>query len=394
MSNITLFSQIVNKLNRQKFKKIVDKYNSDKHNKGINSWTHLVSMLYLHFAKANSLSEVSNGLRLSGGNLNHLGIMQKVPQKSSLSYINQHRNWEIFREFFYKLLEEIESECNFGKKRFKVRLKKKIYALDSTVISLCLSLYDWAKYRTKKGAIKLHTLLDYDGCLPVYVNITDGKVSDNKAAYDIVIPKGSVVVGDRAYVDSKLLWQWDQNKINFVVRLKKNIKYIPYEERPLPENKHLNILKDEVILLMENKTRKEYPKKLRRVVVYDEVNEVTLELITNNFSWTAYTISDLYKRRWDIEVFFKELKNHLKIKSFVGTNENAVMIQIWTALISYLLVRYLKSISKFGWSLSNLIAAMRGCLFLKIELRGFLDEPFKPPGEIITDGKQCFLFEG
>ena len=393
MINITLFSQIVNKLNRQEFKKLVDKHKSDKHNKGINSWTHLVSMLYLHLAKANSLSEVSNGLRLSGGNLNHLGIMQKIPRKSSLSYINQHRNWQLFSEFFYKMLEEIEKECNFGKKRFKIKLKKKIYALDSTVISLCLSLYDWAKYRTKKGAIKLHTLLDYDGCLPVYVNVTDGKVSDNTAAYEISIPKESVVVADRGYVDFKLLWIWNKKQINFVVRLKENINYIPYEERSLPEKRNLNILKDELILLMERSTRENYPEKLRRVVVYDTKNDVTLELITNNFSWTAFTISDLYKRRWDIEIFFKELKNHLKIKSFVGTNENAVMIQIWTALISYLLLRYLKSMARYGWSFSNLIAALRGCLFLKIDLKGFLDEPFKPPGELITDGKQELLFQ-
>jgi hypothetical protein len=335
-------------------------------------------MLYLQLAKANSLEEISNGLRLSGGNLNHLGIMKKVPCKSSLSYINQNRN---------------ENECEFGKKRFKIKLKRKIYSIDSTVISLCVSLYDWAKYRTKKGAIKLHTLLDYDGCLPVYINVTDGKVSDNTVAYEINIPKESVLVADRGYVDFKLLWNWNMKRINFVVRLKENIKYIPYGERQLPEDRNLNILKDEEILLMEKSTRENYSEKLRRIVVYDTKNDVTLELITNNFSWTANTISDLYKRRWDIEIFFKQLKTHLKIKSFVGTTENAVMIQIWTAMISYLILRYLKHISKYGWSLSGLIAALRGCLFLKIDLRGFLDEPFKPPGELITDGRQELLFQ-
>jgi len=393
MSNITLFSQIINKLNRQTFNKLVAKYCSDKHSKGINSWTHLVSMLYLHFAKSNSLSEICNGLRLSGGNLNHLGIMQKVPRKSSLSYINKHRDWNIFREFYYELLSEIQHKVNFERIRFKVRLKNKIYALDSTVISLCLNLYDWAKYRTKKGAIKLHTLLDYDGCLPVYVNVTDGKVSDNKAAYNIILPKDSVVVADRGYVDFKLLRSWNNQSVNFVVRLKEYIKYISYGEKPLPEKKNQNILKDEIILLEEKQTRRNYPEKIRRIAVYDNKNGVTLVLITNNFSWTASTISDIYKRRWDIEILFKELKNHLKIKSFVGTNENAVMIQIWTALISYLLLKYLKIKSKYGWSFSNLISALRGCLFLKIELKGFLDEPFKPPNELITDGKQEILFQ-
>jgi len=393
MSNITLFSQIINKLNRQDFKKIVDKYKSDKHNKGINSWTQLVSMLYLHFAKANSLSEISNGLRLSAGNLNHLGMTKKVPKKSSLSYENMHRDWHLFSEYFGVTLGAIQSELEFKKEKFKVRIKKKVFALDSTLVSLCLSLFDWAKYRRTKGALKLHTLLDYDGCLPVYALITDGKMADNKAAYEIRIPQNSVVVADRGYVDFDLLSFWDKSRIDFVVRLKGNVKFIQYEERTLPENRQTNVLKDEMILLEEPQTRKKYPEKLRRIAVYDEKNELTIELITNNLSWTASTIAELYRRRWDIESFFKDLKSHLKIKSFVGTTENAVMIQIWTAFLSYLILRYLKAISKYGWSLSNLVAAIRCCLFLKIDLKDFLDEPFKPPDELITDAKQESLFK-
>lgn len=394
MTNITLFSQIVNKLNRVEFKKLVEKLGTDKHNKGITSWTQFISMLYLHFAHANSLSEICNGLRLSAGNLNHLGIVSKVPKKSSLSYENIHRDWHLFHEFFSVTLNAILSENEFRRTKLKARIKKskKIFALDSTVVSLCLSLFDWAKYRRTKGAVKLHTLLDYDGCLPVYVHVTDGKTSDNKAAYKIGIPSGSVVVADRGYVDFNLLSNWAGNKIDFVVRLKDNIKFIPYGERPLPKERQGNILKDEMILLEEQKTRKKYPEKLRRIALYDEKNDLTIELITNNLTWTASTIAELYRRRWDIEIFFKELKSHLKIKSFVGTTENAVMIQIWTALLSYLILRYLKEISKYGWSLSNLIAALRGCLFLKIELNNFLNEPFKPPGELITDGKQESLF--
>ncbi|MBK8981984.1 MAG: IS4 family transposase [Ignavibacteria bacterium] len=393
MNNITLFSQIINKLSREDFRKIVGKYETDKHSKGINSWTHMVSMLYLHFSNSNSLDEISNGLRLSGGNLNHLGITKKVPKKSSLSYINKHRDWHLFCEFFRKTLFTIQSEQNFKREKFKFKIKRKIFALDSTLISLCLSLYDWAKYKSTKGAVKLHTLLDYDGCLPVYIHVTDGKVPDNKAAYFVKIPSGSVVVADRAYVDFNLLNKWDEAKINFVVRLKDNVQFIPYGERPLPENKDSNILKDEVILLFKEDTRAKYPEKLRRVAVYDSENDQTIEIITNNFNWTASTVADLYKRRWDIETFFKGLKSHLKIKSFVGTNENAVMVQIWTAFISYLILRYLKAIAKYGWSLSNLIAAIRACLFLKIDLRGFLDEPFKPPDELITDGRQEKLFQ-
>ena len=163
MTNITLLSQIINKLNRKEFKKIVDKLGTDKYNKGINSWTHFVSMLFMQLANSNSLSEISNGLRLSGGNLNHLGITKKVPMKSSLSYINIHRDWHLFHEYFNIVLSEIQSECGFGRKKFKIKLKRKIYALDSTVISLCLSLYDWAKYRSTKGAKFINVIVLING---------------------------------------------------------------------------------------------------------------------------------------------------------------------------------------------------------------------------------------
>ncbi len=162
-------------------------------------------MLYLHFAKVNSLQEISDGFRLSCGNLNHLGITKKVPKKSSLSYEIIQRYRHLFEDFFHVVLTSIQSENDFKRESFNVRIKKKIFALDSNLVSLCLSLYDWAKYRNQKGAIKLHTLLDYDGCLPVYVHAGDGKLSDNKAAYHIKIPSGSVVVADRGFVDFKLL---------------------------------------------------------------------------------------------------------------------------------------------------------------------------------------------
>ena len=237
-----------------------------------------------------------------------------------------HRDWHLFNEFFQKTLFTIQSEQKFKREKFKFRIKRKIFALDSTLISLCLSLYDWAKYTSTKGAVKLHTLLDYDGCLPVYKHVTDGKVADNTAAYFVKIPTGSIIVADRGYVDFKLLNKWDEDKVNFVVKLKENIKFIQYAERPLPENKASIILKDEEILLFEEDTRAKYPKKLRRIAVYDYENNQTIEIITNNFNWTTSTIADLYKRSLDIETFFNGLKSHLKIKSFVGTTENAVMV--------------------------------------------------------------------
>jgi hypothetical protein len=381
MINVTLFSQIISRFDRYQFKRIVKESHSDKFNKGMDSWTHLVAMLFAQFSKSNSLREISNGLRSATGNLNHLGL-SKAPSKSSISYQNKQRDWKIFEAFYHKMLKKLSAEAGF--KQIKFKIKSKIYLLDSTTISLCLSLFDWAKYKTAKGAIKLHTLLDYDGNLPSYVHISDGKVGDNKGAADIPLTKNSVIVADRYYFDSSLLNKWDSNDVYFVIRLKENIKYRSLKELDLPDNRHEHILKDELIELIGTKTKEKYPKRLRRVAIYDEKNNQTIELITNQLSWTANTISELYKSRWQIEIFFKEIKQHLKIKSFIGTSENAVMIQIWSAMLTILMLKFLKAIAKYSWHLSNLVSFLRLNLFVKISLQKWLDEPFekdvgKPP---------------
>jgi len=391
MINITLFAQIIQLLNRSEFKTLVNKYQTDKYTKGINTWTHFVSMLFFQFAHANSLSEISNGLKATSGDLNHLGIQKKVPCKSSLSYINEHRSWEFFRDYYISLYKTFTNEGNFKQIQFKI--KRKIYLLDSTTITLCLSLFDWAKYRTAKGAIKLHMLLDYDGFLPSFINVTIGKVADVKEARRISIPANSVVVADRAYEDYKLLSKWDNSGIKFVIRIKESTGTIGMKENPLPEGKNENILIDEKIILENEETREKYPNQLRRVVIYDRKNDNTIILVTNNFTWTARTISELYKGRWNIEAFFKMLKQQLKIKTFIGTSLNAVMIQIWTAMTTILLMKYLKQRGKYNWSMSNLIAFLRMGLFLKLNLQQWLDKPFKPPDEIGEDKLQTKLFE-
>ena len=380
-SKITLFSQIISKLDRQKFNKVVREHQTDKHSKGYTSWTHLVSMLFCQFAKSLSVRDISNGLRSATGNLNHLGI-QKAPSKSTISYQNKHRDYTIFKDFYFILLETLS--VSHGK-RVKFKIKSKIFLLDSTTISLCLSLFDWAKYKTAKGAVKMHTLLDYDGNLPAYVNITNGKTADNKGAYDIPMHKGSVVVADRFYNDFPLLNVWDSNGVYFVIRHKENLQYTTVKENDLPENRHQNILKDEVIVLKNEDSKNKYPKKLRRVAVWDEKNQTCIEIITNQMSWTANTISELYKSRWEIEIFFREIKQLLHIKTFIGTTENAVMIQIWTALITILILKALKSIANYNWHMSNLVAFLRLNLFVKISLKDWLDEPFQEPPKQPTD---------
>ena len=389
MTNLTLFAQIVSNFDRYQFRKLVKEENSDKFNKGLDSWTHFISMIFCQFSKSNSLRDISNGLRSATGNLNHLGV-KKAPSKSSISYQNKHRNWELFEKYYFKLLEKLSKEAGF--KQVKFRIKSKIYLLDSTTISLCLSLFDWAKYRTTKGAVKLHTLLDYDGNLPAYINITDGKVGDNKGAADIPLIRNSVIVADRYYFDTSLLNKWDSNEVYFVIRLKENIKYKTIKEFELPENRHEHILKDEIVELQGINTKTKYPKRLRRIAIYDQKNGQTIELITNQLSWTANTISELYRSRWQIEIFFKEIKQLLKLKSFIGTSENAVMIQIWTAMITILMFKFLKAIAKYSWHLSNLVSFLRLNLFVKINLQKWLDKPFEEDvGKLVEDG-QTSLF--
>jgi hypothetical protein len=390
MTNLNLFSQIISKLDRSSFKKLVKEKETDKHQKGFNSWTQLISMLFCQFAKSQSVRDISNGLRSATGNLNHMGI-QKAPSKSTISYQNKNRDWTLFRDYYYQLLSHLGQQVGFKQVKFKI--KSKIFLLDSSTISLCLSLFDWAKYKTAKGAVKMHTLLDYDGNLPAYVNITDGKTADNKGAYDVPLLKGSVIVADRFYNDFSLLNIWDSKSVYFVVRHKEIIQYRSVKEYPLPENKHEHILKDEVIELTGNQTKIKYPKRLRRVAIWDDTNGQVIEVITNQMFWTANTISELYKSRWQIEIFFREIKQLLHIKSFIGTSENAVMIQIWTALITILVLKVLKALAKFGWQLSNLMAFIRLNLFVKIDLQTWLDKPFEDPPQKIESIKQGVLFE-
>jgi hypothetical protein len=215
MKSITLFSQILQQINRNIFHNAVEKYQTDKHSKGINSWTPLTAMLFCHLSKAQSIREITNGLLSATGNLNHLGIQGKTPSRSSLSYINEHRDWRMFREFYLIIKEDLHSKGYLKREKFK-RIKRKIYMLDSTVISLCLKVFDWAKYRQEKGAIKLHTMLDYDGCLSSHLCMTAGNQADVRHAKYMLLPNRSVIVADRGYQDFAMSSDWNKNDIYFV----------------------------------------------------------------------------------------------------------------------------------------------------------------------------------
>lgn len=392
MTNVSLFSQILQIIPRPIFNTVVRQYKTDKHSKGINSWTHLVSMLFCHFARAHSVRDISNGLRSITGNANHLGIQKKIPSRSSVSYINEHRDWQMFREFYIKLKEHLQSDGKYlQRKKFK-DIDRKIYMLDSTVINLCLKIFKWATYRNQKGAIKLHTLLDFDGCMPSYLHMTAGRQSDVKHARIMTLPKDSVVVMDRGYQHFKMFWEWTKNNIFFVTRLKDGINYTTVAENDIPEDAQ-HIMKDELIEPTESESKKEYPGQLRRIAVYDAKQNRTIVLLTNNLSWTAATVAELYRQRWRVEIFFKELKQHLKINSFIGTSENAMWIQIWTALITILLLRYLKEKAKFNWNLSNLINFLRINLFVKTDLDYWLNKPFWPQDEEVRKDEQLSFYQ-
>lgn len=377
MVKLSLFSQITSLLPRDLFSDTVKKYASNKFNKGIDSWTHLVSMIFCHLGHANSVRDISNGLRSITGNIVHLGC-SKAPSESSISYINEHRTSAIFEEFYYALASYLRAQTKFAKPALH-QIKRKIYLLDASIISLSLSLYDWAKFRTRKGAVKLHLLLDYDGCLAAFADLTNGKVADIKAAQRMQLPSDSILVFDMEYYDFAWWNKLDSMGNWFVTWAKDNIDFEIIEDFDISSEKDKNVLQDCNIRLKGTKAQKEYPKMLRIVGFWDEINKNELVFITNNRSWTATTVSRIYKERWNIEAFFKLIKQNLKIKSFVGTSENAVQIQIWTVLITILLMTFLKTKAKYQWHMSNLINFIRLNLFVKIDLWEWINQPFVRP---------------
>ncbi len=328
-------------------------------------------MLFCQFAYSKSLREICDGLKSSLDKTIHLGLM-RLPTKSNLSYVNSKRPWEYFQEIFYMTLHKVQSE-QFQKKK-KFRFKNKLYSMDASIIDLCISMYDWALYRTTKGAIKLHLLLDHDGYLPTFLNITTGKVHEVNIARKIKLPPGSIIAVDRGYNDYSLFYEWTKAKVWFVTRMKNNALYEVVEKRAVP--KYRNILSDEIIKYTGFYSQKECPVYLRRVVAWDKVNQKEIVLLTNNRKLGSSTISAIYKDRWEIELFFKAIKQQLRIKTFVGTSENAVKIQIWTALITILILKYLKFKSTFGWALSNMVALLRLNLLVYTDLTIWINDPF------------------
>ncbi len=349
----SIFGQILSLFPRIQFERVVKATHSDRRIKGFNFWDQFVAMLFCQLAQAQTLREICGGLATSLGKMIHLD-MKKAPSRSTLAYANEHRPWQLYQQLFFHILSICHSQ--FGGKH-KFRFKNKLLSFDATKIALCLSLFDWAKYRRAKGAIKLHLLLDHAGYLPQFLDMTAAKVHEVKILMKLTLEAGTIIVFDRGLIDFATWAKWCKEGIYFVTRMKSNAAFRVVYTNPVVQRSH--VLKDQIIHLTGFYSKKKCPYLLRRVVYLDPETGDQFEFITNHMKLAASTIAAIYKDRWQIETFFKALKQNFRVKTFVGTSFNAVMIQIWTALIAILILKYLKAKSRITWSLANLVALLR-----------------------------------
>lgn len=382
----SMFSQILKLFPRVEFEAAVRRTRAERHARGFSSWDQFVAMTFCQLGRAHSLREICGGLASCEGKLTHLA-MTEAPSRSTLAYANAHRPWELFQDVFHQLLERCQPLA-VGRRKF--RFKNKLVSLDSTVIDLCATLFDWAKFRRTKGAVKLHLLLDHDGYLPSLVVITEGRCHDVRIARELKFAAGTIVVVDRGYVDYAWFGSLTAQDVFFVTRMKEGAAYEVVEKRRVLETGL--VIRDEVIRLTGSRAQKDCPHLLRRIECISDETAETLVFLTNHLNLAAATIAKIYKDRWQIELFFKALKQNLKIKTFVGTTANALKIQVWTALITILILKYLQLKAKFGWSLSNLVALLRMNLFTHRDLWAWIDKPFEGSPPVAEIAQRALAF--
>jgi hypothetical protein len=366
----SIFSQILGVFSRAEFEQAVCRHRAEHHARGFSSWTQMVAMLFCHLGRAQSLREICGGLAACEGKLRHLGVEQG-PKRSTLAYANEHRPWQLYQTVFEQLLEKCQREVRGGK---KFRFKNKLLSLDGSVIDLSVTMYDWAQFRRTKGGVKLHLLLDHDGYLPKYAVIEPASKAEIQVARKLVLEPGTIVVFDRGYTDYKWFASLTAQGVYFVTRQRWNGYFKVVKDLPVPEKG--NILADQMVMWGHRSYRTGVA--VRRVVVRDPETGKQFEFLTNQLRFAPSTIAKIYRDRWQIETFFKALKQSLRVKTFVGTSANALKTQIWTALIAMLILKYLKLKSTFDWSLSNLVALLRQQLFVYRDLWAWLDCPFEP----------------
>jgi hypothetical protein len=384
---VSCFSQLLSLVDRGAFARAVRKHQGERGAKGFSCWDQFVAMLFCQLGAAHSLREICGGLATAMGKLSHLGLSQ-APTRSTLAYANSHRPWQLYQTVFADLLGQCQALAATKKRRF--RFKNPLRSVDGTVIELCVSVFDWAKFQRTKGAIKLHLQLDHQGYLPCCAVLTDANTGELSVARQMVFEPGTIVVVDRGYLDYALYQRWSSSGVYFVTRAHCNMVYRVIEKQEVGSRG--NVVSDETIELSSVYAQKRCSTPLRRVVVRLDEQQKDLVFLTNIRHLAARTIATIYKERWQIELFFKALKQTLKVKTFVGTTENAVQVQIWTALIAMLLLKYLLLKSTWAWSLSNLAAMLRFNLLSYRDLWAWLDAPFKVP-IAVGSGEQMMLIK-
>ena len=386
----SIFSQILQLIPRLEFESAVRRHEAERHARGFSCWGQFIAMLFCQLGHAKSLREICGGLAASEGKLRHLGL-PTAPARSTLAYANEHRPWQLQQTIFEQLLTKCQGLAASQpgtRKKSKFRFKNPLLSLDATVIDLCATMFDWAKFRLTKGAVKLHLLLDHDGYLPSFAVISEGKKHEVRVARQMQFAPGAILVFDRGYTDYLWFTNLTQQAVYFVTRLKENADYGVLEKREVPQRR--GVLRDEVIFFykLAQAGQDAY---FRRIEFYDEERDRVLVFLTNHLELAAATVAAVYKERWQIELFFRALKQSLRVKTFVGTSANALKTQLWTALIAMLLVKYLQLRSTFGWSLSNLVALLRQQLFVYRDLWTWIDDPFQPPPISASLPKQLAL---
>jgi len=382
---VSVFSQLLQLFPRVEFQRAVKAHRAERHARGFTCWGQFVAMLFCQLGRAKSLREICGGLACAEGKLSHLGIT--APSRSTLAYANEHRPWQLYQTLFFQLLARCQA---LARGRRKFRFKNPLLSLDASVIDLCASVFDWATYRRTKGAVKLHLLLDHDGYLPCYAVITEGRRHEVTVARTLTFPPGTILVLDRGYVDFAWFAELTRQGVFFVTRLKDNAAYAVLGTRAVPRRGP--VVRDELITLTGVRTAAKCPYPLRVVEVTDPETGDPLVFLTNQLTFGPTTIARIYKDRWQIELLFKALKQHLKVKTFVGTSANALHIQLWTALLALLVLKYLQLRSTFGWSLSNLVALLQFQLFTHRDLWTWLHDPFTGPPPVA--GPAQLVLEG
>jgi hypothetical protein len=386
-SGKTIFSQLMDFLPQYEFRKCVTRYKGNYKVKRFTCWDQFLCMAFAQLTFRESLRDIQTCLRVAQPKLYHMGFRGKV-SRNTLANANLVRDWRIYADFAQVLIAI--AKPLYAKEDFGVQLDQTVYALDSTTIDLCLSLFPWAKFRKRKGAVKMHTLLDLRGNIPSVIFITHGKVHDVKILDQLSVEPGAIYVMDRGYLDFRRLYRMHQSMGFFVIRAKSNSRFRRLYSHPV--DKSTGLRSDQTVVLQGFYTKKDYPERLRRIRYYDAETDKTFVFLTNNFSLPAFAITEIYRCRWQVELFFKWIKGHLRIKAFYGTSENAVKTQIWIAISVYVLVAIAKKQLKIEASLYTILQVLSVSLFEKIPIYQALAlSDYKEPEVYISN--QLKLFE-